>query len=334
MNLESFSDYIHLTFCLQVNIMDARHYWPFAQEYSVWNATVAALHFWTADLELHILSDAIEWVYTAFFYSNSAQQLQYLPKQILFSCFMTTLNNTFEIELAQEDEGYERGSKSLNIPTPLRRVPRIYHILTRELSFNPTTPFTTAKQHPVHSPQRFRCHSPVWHCLVFCSSEESPVRPSDPCLWHSSTLDSSPVFRGAESPLPVQHHVNHHHMSAPSTDQFFMDGTTKENFPTAPLDDDIWSEDQIPDRHLFIHDTSQPTHLYHYSCPYVNLNFEMDLPWSPTLGAAEYGHGIMDLSNVSVDMEDIMTTTSDEDISDLEDISGHPDSSQLEACFA
>ena len=45
---------------LQVNIMDALHYWPFAQEYSIWNATVAALQFWAADLKPSALSDAIE----------------------------------------------------------------------------------------------------------------------------------------------------------------------------------------------------------------------------------------------------------------------------------
>ena len=62
------------------------------------------LHFWTADLEPHILSNAIEWVYTAFFCSNSAQQLWNLPEEILFSHFMTTLNDTFEIKLTQEDD--------------------------------------------------------------------------------------------------------------------------------------------------------------------------------------------------------------------------------------
>ena len=130
------------------------------------------------------LSDAIEWIYIAFFYSNSAQQLQILPKEILLGCFMTILNNTFEIELAQEDEGYE--SESLNIPTPLRNLQRIYHISMREdLSFNPITSLTTDEQQPVHSPQRFRCHSPVCcHLVSSSSNEESPVRPSDPCLWH------------------------------------------------------------------------------------------------------------------------------------------------------
>ena len=101
------------------------HYWPFAWEYSIWNAAVTALHFWTADLKPHILSNAIEWVYTAFFHSNSTQQLQNLPDEILFGHFMTTLNDTFEIEFTQEDEGYESGNESLNIPTPLRRAPWI-----------------------------------------------------------------------------------------------------------------------------------------------------------------------------------------------------------------
>ena len=38
---------------------------------------------------------------------------------------MTTLNNTFKTELIQEDEGYDSGSESLNIPIPLRRAPRL-----------------------------------------------------------------------------------------------------------------------------------------------------------------------------------------------------------------
>ena len=160
------------------------HFWPFAQEYSIWNAAVAALQFWTVDLKPHILSNAIEQVYAAFFYSNSTQQLQSLPEEILFSHFMTTLNDTFEIELTQEDEGYESGSESLNILTPLRRTPQIYQVsASKNLSFNHTTPLTTAEQHPVLSPQRYRNCSPVCHYLVFSSSnEESLVRPNNPCL--------------------------------------------------------------------------------------------------------------------------------------------------------
>ena len=41
-------------------IMDATHYWSFAREYSIWNATVAALQVWMADLKPHILINAIK----------------------------------------------------------------------------------------------------------------------------------------------------------------------------------------------------------------------------------------------------------------------------------
>ena len=95
-------------------------YWPMAREYSIWNATVAALPFWTADLEAHVLSSAIEQVYNTFFYSTSTHLLCQQSDKILFSCFVTTLNATFASKLALEDKGYESGSKHFNIPTPLR----------------------------------------------------------------------------------------------------------------------------------------------------------------------------------------------------------------------
>ena len=37
-------------------IMNATDYWLFARVYSIWNAVVAVLQFWTADLEPNILS--------------------------------------------------------------------------------------------------------------------------------------------------------------------------------------------------------------------------------------------------------------------------------------
>ena len=51
--------------------MDPVDYWMMAGEYSIWNATIAALQFWTADLKAHILSSTIEQVYNTFFYSTS-----------------------------------------------------------------------------------------------------------------------------------------------------------------------------------------------------------------------------------------------------------------------
>ena len=40
------------------SIMNATDYWPLAREYSIWNATIGALQFWTAVLEPNILSSA------------------------------------------------------------------------------------------------------------------------------------------------------------------------------------------------------------------------------------------------------------------------------------
>ena len=81
-----------------------------------------------ADLKPHILSNAIDWVYAASFYTDFIQQIWNLPEETIFGCFVTNLNNALETELAQEEEGYESGSESFNIPTPLRRTPRIYHV--------------------------------------------------------------------------------------------------------------------------------------------------------------------------------------------------------------
>ena len=95
--------------------MDATDYWPFAQEYSIWNAAVTALKFWTADLDPPTLSNTIKRVYTALFGSGSAQHLWYIEEEILFGCFVTTLNDAFEWELTLEDIGYESGSESLSV---------------------------------------------------------------------------------------------------------------------------------------------------------------------------------------------------------------------------
>ena len=77
-------------------IMDATDYWLFAQEYSIWNAAVTALQFWTENLDPQMLSNAIERVCTAFFCSDSTQHLRYISEEILFGYFVTTLNDTFE----------------------------------------------------------------------------------------------------------------------------------------------------------------------------------------------------------------------------------------------
>ena len=63
--------------------MDATEYWLFSQEFSIWNASVAALQLWTDDLDPQMLSTTIERVYTTFFYSDSAQHLWQKKKYYL-----------------------------------------------------------------------------------------------------------------------------------------------------------------------------------------------------------------------------------------------------------
>ena len=52
--------------------MNTTDYWSMAREYSIWNAVVAALNFWTADCKAHTLGSANEEVYRAFFYCPSS----------------------------------------------------------------------------------------------------------------------------------------------------------------------------------------------------------------------------------------------------------------------
>ena len=133
--------------------MNVTDYWPMAREYSIWNATVAALLFWTADLEAHVLSSTIEQVYNTFFYSTSTHLLCQQSNEVLFSHFVTTLNAAFESKLALEDEGHESISENFNIPTPLRRTSRIHHVSSDEtVSFDPVTPCSMHTNKSHHKP--------------------------------------------------------------------------------------------------------------------------------------------------------------------------------------
>ena len=76
--------------------MNVADYWPMAREYSIWNAAIASLQFWSADLDPITLSFATEEVYSTFFYSTSTYTLQQQPDEILFGHFVTTLNAAFE----------------------------------------------------------------------------------------------------------------------------------------------------------------------------------------------------------------------------------------------
>ena len=82
----------------------------------------------------------------------------------------------------------------------------------------------------------------------------------------------------------------------------------EEDFQTVTLDDNHWTTDQLPDRHLCIHKHSLPHPLCPYPCPYMD--------YTP----ASYQDSL-DLCDIS-DFEDVITSLSDEDIPALEDVFG------------
>ena len=126
--------------------------------------------------------------------------------------------------------------------------------------------------------------------------------------------DSSPLHGRTEKPSPVEQQMAHQ-----LTDDSFQDVPNKEqeeDFPTAPLYDNIWMEEPVPDRHFCIHEQSQLHDLCPYSRPYSSDQLH------PTPENAPTPHcEMMDLGDI-FDFQDVMTTTIDEDIPDLDDVFG------------
>ena len=120
--------------------MDTADYWQMVREYSIWNATIALLQFWTEDIDPVTLGGATECVYTTFFYSPSSHALCQQSNEILFVCFVIALHAAFDQQLSLADEGYKSGSDTTDLPTPLRKTPCIHHVSSMEhASFDPAT---------------------------------------------------------------------------------------------------------------------------------------------------------------------------------------------------
>ena len=75
--------------------MDTTDYWPIACEYSIWNATIDSLQFWTEDLDPVTLGRATEHVYSTFFYTSMSHTLHQQSYETLFGCFVIALNAAF-----------------------------------------------------------------------------------------------------------------------------------------------------------------------------------------------------------------------------------------------
>ena len=102
------------------------------------------------------------------------------------------------------------------------------------------------------------------------------------------------------------------------SDDSFQDATTEdeEDFPTTPQYDNVWLEDSVPDWHFSIHEQSQPHAQWPYCGPY-----SLDQLHSAPEDTPGPHYKMMDLSDI-FNLQDMMATTSDEDMLNLEYIFG------------
>ena len=195
---------------------------------------------------------------------------------------------------------------------PLSRNPRIYHVSTKDdfpfnlanFSQSPTPP----EQQAESSPPRHQCHN------LTCCHLVSPA-PMTRALW-------DPVNNAAHLPVLMWEGqpLRSHFLTEEWVD---VSSSFQEHFSTAPVYDDIRTEEQIPGRCLHIHERpDKPNHQCSYPCPYdSNTTFQMDLLQSMPQNEAMCNYDLLDFSDISSDLPDIMTTTSDFDIADLDDVS-------------
>ena len=163
---------------------------------------------------------------------------------------------------------------------------RIHHVSSDEnISFVPSILCTMATSQSYGKP--------VCHQLSFSSSDDEE-RSAVHILSNYSTLPPHNPMGFVQQPL------------SKSIYTVYDDSEEEEeDFQTVTLDDHHRITDLIPDRHLCIHEHSQPHSLCCYCCPYMDYT---STSYQDTL----------DLSDIS-DSEDVMVTSSDEDIPAPED---------------
>ena len=88
-----------------------------------------------------------------------------------------------------------------------------------------------------------------------------------------------------------------------------LDDEEEEYFQTVPLEDDHWTTEEIPKRCLCIHEHSVPHELCPYPCLYMDYTSSLY-------------YNTLDLSDI-FEVEDLMTTSSDEDIPALDEDIGY-----------
>ena len=117
------------------------------------------------------------------------------PNETLFGHFIIALNTAFNQQLLLADEGYESGSDTIDLPTPLQKTPHIHHVSSmKHASFNPVpTTFCSTPQTPPR---------PVCRCLSFGSADNC-TPDSTPVCSDSSDEDEEEDFQTV--PLDDEH---------------------------------------------------------------------------------------------------------------------------------
>ena len=93
-SLQNFSDILLILPLLEfyrnftTTTMEAAEYWLMAREYSIWNAAIASLQFWTEDLNPVTLGIATECIYTTFFWTPSSHTQCQQSEETLFGCLL------------------------------------------------------------------------------------------------------------------------------------------------------------------------------------------------------------------------------------------------------
>ena len=136
----------------------------------------------------------------------------------------------------------------------------------------------------------------MYRCLTYSSSEDDDDTPTD-------------EIPSPDSTEQVQYHVDA--LQQPSSKYTLnmyvhLEEEEEEDFQTVSLDDEHWDMEEIPDRHLCIHEHSLPHGLCPYLCPYLDYQ------------TSSY-YDTLDLSDISA-FEDLMTASSDDDIPVLDDM--------------
>ena len=189
-------------------------------------------------------------------------------------------------------------------------------------------------------------HLLLWIGMQSCHLADTDAAISHATAWYLPALMvralRDPMNDASHLPVPIPevqppregdvssslHHDLCHHITA-TMDPFLpeawddVSSSFNEHFPTAPLDDDVWLEEQILDRCLCIHERpDEPNHQCSYPCPHdSNAIFWMDLWQSTPHNEAMFNYNPMDFSGISSDLPDIIIITSDADITDLDDVS-------------